>query len=212
MVTTAREQLERRIASVTYGYRYLSLEGALRRIAANGFEAVEIVGTRPHMLPEDFPAEDLAAIAALLAELNLRVVAIAPFSAGIALALHRCSRTGSCGHDRPCQALRGSGRAPRRSRRAVDHGRADHPGRPAARGLAPCARRPACVRRVRGGPRRAHRARGRGRHARAQLVGDPRDARRRQTTRASGRSTISATPTWCAATMPCARPRCSCRT
>ena len=58
MVTTARTRLERRIASVTYGYRYLSLEGALRRIAANGFEAVEIVGTRPHMLPEDFPGED----------------------------------------------------------------------------------------------------------------------------------------------------------
>ena len=82
MVTPAREQLERRIASVTYGYRYLSLEGALRRIAANGFEAVEIVGTRPHMLPEDFQGDDLRAIAALLAELNLRVVAIAPFSAG----------------------------------------------------------------------------------------------------------------------------------
>jgi sugar phosphate isomerase/epimerase len=77
-----RERLERRFASVTYGYRHLSLEGALRRIAANGFQAVEIVGTRPHMLPEDYPGDELAAIASLLAELDLRVVAIAPFSAG----------------------------------------------------------------------------------------------------------------------------------
>jgi sugar phosphate isomerase/epimerase len=79
---SARRRLEGRIACVTYGYRYLSLEGALRRIAANGFEAVEIVGTRPHMLPEDYPADELAAVAALLAELELRVVAVAPFSAG----------------------------------------------------------------------------------------------------------------------------------
>jgi sugar phosphate isomerase/epimerase len=79
---TARERLERRFASVTYGYRYLSLEGALRRIAANGFQAVEIVGTRPHMLPEDYLGDELAAVASLLAELDLRVVAIAPFSAG----------------------------------------------------------------------------------------------------------------------------------
>ncbi len=79
---TPRERLERRFASVTYGYRYLSLEGALRRIAANGFQAVEIVGTRPHMLPEDYPGDELAAVASLLSELELRVVAIAPFSAG----------------------------------------------------------------------------------------------------------------------------------
>jgi sugar phosphate isomerase/epimerase len=67
---------------VTYGYRHLSLEGALRRIAANGFSAVEIVGTRPHMLPEDYLGDELVAITTLLAELDLRVVAIAPFSAG----------------------------------------------------------------------------------------------------------------------------------
>jgi sugar phosphate isomerase/epimerase len=79
---TPREGLERRFASLTYGYRYLSLEGALRRIAANGFQAVEIVGTRPHMLPEDYPGDELAAVASLLSELELRVVAIAPFSAG----------------------------------------------------------------------------------------------------------------------------------
>ena len=77
-----RERLERRIASVTYGYRHLSLEGALQRIAANGFTAVEIVGTRPHMLPEDYPADELDALAAQLETLGLDVVAIAPFSAG----------------------------------------------------------------------------------------------------------------------------------
>jgi sugar phosphate isomerase/epimerase len=78
----AREAMERRFACVTYGYRHLSLEGALRRIAANDFAAVELVGTRPHLLPEDYPGEELAPVAALLAELGLRVVAIAPFSAG----------------------------------------------------------------------------------------------------------------------------------
>jgi sugar phosphate isomerase/epimerase len=72
----------RRIACVTYGYRYLSLEAALRRIAANGFQAVELVGTRPHFLPEDFPGDELAVVRELLVELDLRVVAIAPFSAG----------------------------------------------------------------------------------------------------------------------------------
>jgi len=77
-----RAAIERRIACVTYGYRYLSLEGALRRIAANGFDAVELVGTRPHFLPEDFPDDDLLRVRDLLGELGLRVVAIAPFSAG----------------------------------------------------------------------------------------------------------------------------------
>jgi sugar phosphate isomerase/epimerase len=80
--SSPREQLERRIASVTYGYRHLSLEGALKRIAANGFTAVEIVGTRPHMLPADYPADELEALAAQLELLGLDVVAIAPFSAG----------------------------------------------------------------------------------------------------------------------------------
>jgi sugar phosphate isomerase/epimerase len=70
------------IACVTYGYRYLSLEGALRRIAANGFDAVELVGTRPHFLPEDFPGDELVRLRELLGELGLHVVAIAPFSAG----------------------------------------------------------------------------------------------------------------------------------
>jgi sugar phosphate isomerase/epimerase len=78
----ARGALERRIACVTYGYRHLSIEGALRRIAANGFTAVELVGTRPHFLPEDYPGDEVAPIAALLEELGLRVAAIAPFSAG----------------------------------------------------------------------------------------------------------------------------------
>jgi sugar phosphate isomerase/epimerase len=77
-----RAALEGRIACVTYGYRYLSLEGALRRIAANGFDAVELVGTRPHFLPEDFPGDELTIARDVLGELGLRVVAIAPFSAG----------------------------------------------------------------------------------------------------------------------------------
>jgi D-psicose/D-tagatose/L-ribulose 3-epimerase len=77
-----RDGIERRIACVTYGYRYLSLEGALRRIAANGFDAVELVGTRPHFLPEDYPGDELLRVRDLLGELGLRVVAIAPFSAG----------------------------------------------------------------------------------------------------------------------------------
>jgi sugar phosphate isomerase/epimerase len=78
----ANEEIDRRIACVTYGYRYLSLEAALRRIAANGFAAVELVGTRPHFLPADYPGADLIGLRDLLAELGLRVVAIAPFSAG----------------------------------------------------------------------------------------------------------------------------------
>jgi fructoselysine 3-epimerase len=77
-----RTDIERRIACVTYGYRFLSLEEALRRIAANGFDAVELVGTRPHFLPEDFPGDALVRIRDLLGELGLRAVAIAPFSAG----------------------------------------------------------------------------------------------------------------------------------
>jgi protein FrlC len=77
-----RARIERRIACVTYGYRYLSLEEALRRIAGNGFDAVELVGTRPHFLPEDYPGDELLRIGNLLDELGLRVVAIAPFSAG----------------------------------------------------------------------------------------------------------------------------------
>jgi sugar phosphate isomerase/epimerase len=77
-----RHTVERRIACVTYGYRYLSLEGALRRIAANGFQAVEIVGTRPHLLPEDFPDDELETVRSLLTELQLQTCAIACFSAG----------------------------------------------------------------------------------------------------------------------------------
>jgi D-psicose/D-tagatose/L-ribulose 3-epimerase len=80
--TATSEGIERRIACVTYGYRYLSLEGALRRIAANGFAAVELVGTRPHFLPADYPGAELDGLRDLLAELGLGVVAIAPFSAG----------------------------------------------------------------------------------------------------------------------------------
>jgi D-psicose/D-tagatose/L-ribulose 3-epimerase len=77
-----RAAVERRIACVTYGYRHLSLEGALRRIAANGFHAVEVVGTRPHLLPEDFPGDELEGLRSLLVELQLRVCAVACFSAG----------------------------------------------------------------------------------------------------------------------------------
>ena len=51
-----RTTIARRIACVTYGYRTSRSQAALRRIAANGFDAVELVGTRPHFLPEDFPA------------------------------------------------------------------------------------------------------------------------------------------------------------
>lgn len=80
--TDTRARIERRIACVTYGYRYLSIEAALCRIAANGFDAVELVGTRPHFLPEDFPGDELLRMRDLLEELGLRVVAIAPFSAG----------------------------------------------------------------------------------------------------------------------------------
>jgi D-psicose/D-tagatose/L-ribulose 3-epimerase len=100
-----RASIERRIACVTYGYRYLSLEAALRRIAANGFDAVELVGTRPHFLPEDFPRDELARVRDLLDELGLRVVAIAPFSAGSHwhyTAANAHTRASTIGHVNAC--------------------------------------------------------------------------------------------------------------
>jgi sugar phosphate isomerase/epimerase len=103
--TSTRASIERRIACVTYGYRYLSLDAALRRIAANGFDAVELVGTRPHFLPEDFPGDELARVRDLLDELSLRVVAIAPFSAGSHwhfTAANARTRTSTIEHVRAC--------------------------------------------------------------------------------------------------------------
>jgi sugar phosphate isomerase/epimerase len=100
-----RARIERRIACVTYGYRFLSLEAALCRIAANGFEAVELVGTRPHFLPEDFPGDELLRIRDLLEELGLQVVAIAPFSAGSHwhyTAANRRVRTSTVAHVKAC--------------------------------------------------------------------------------------------------------------
>jgi hypothetical protein len=38
-----------RVACGTYGYGFLSLEGALERIAETGFRSVDIDGTRPHL-------------------------------------------------------------------------------------------------------------------------------------------------------------------
>jgi sugar phosphate isomerase/epimerase len=68
-----------RIACSTYGFRFLSLEAALERIAANGFRTVDIVGTRPHLLPEDYEEAELDALKAKIADLGLRVAAITAF-------------------------------------------------------------------------------------------------------------------------------------
>jgi protein FrlC len=71
--------MNERIACSTYGFRFLSLEGALDRIAANGFRTVDIVGTRPHLLPEDYTEAELGALRHRIDELGLRVSGITPF-------------------------------------------------------------------------------------------------------------------------------------
>jgi sugar phosphate isomerase/epimerase len=71
--------MNERIACSTYGFRFLSLEGALERISANGFRTVDIVGTRPHLLPTDYDEADLTALARRIEDLGLRVSAITPF-------------------------------------------------------------------------------------------------------------------------------------
>jgi sugar phosphate isomerase/epimerase len=68
-----------RVACSTYGYSFLSLEGALERIADNGFQTVDINGTRPHLLPADYPDPGLRELKAKIDDLGLRVSAISPF-------------------------------------------------------------------------------------------------------------------------------------
>ncbi len=68
-----------RVACSTYGYRFLSLEAALERIAGNGFRTVDIIGTRPHLLPEDYSASELRDLRARIDQLGLRVSAITAF-------------------------------------------------------------------------------------------------------------------------------------
>jgi fructoselysine 3-epimerase len=71
--------MNQRIACSTYGYRFLSLDAALERIAGNGFRTVDIIGTRPHLLPEDYSSDELARLKDKLATLDLRVSAITAF-------------------------------------------------------------------------------------------------------------------------------------
>jgi protein FrlC len=71
--------MNHRIACSTYGYRFLSLDAALERIAANGFRTVDIIGTRPHLLPEDYDSNELGRLKEKLAALELRVSAITAF-------------------------------------------------------------------------------------------------------------------------------------
>jgi sugar phosphate isomerase/epimerase len=68
-----------RIACSTYGYRFLSLEAALERIAANGFSTVDLIGSRPHLLPEDYSEDELRALKEKIEGLGLRVSAITAF-------------------------------------------------------------------------------------------------------------------------------------
>ncbi len=65
------------VSCSTYGYRFLTIEGTLRRIANLGFEAVDIMATRPHFLPADY--EDIESIRKLLKRLKLKVSAITAF-------------------------------------------------------------------------------------------------------------------------------------
>lgn len=67
------------ISCSTYGHRFLSLEGALNRIAKLGFKAVDIMATRPHLLPTDFDSEDVKRIRSLIQSLDLEVSAITAF-------------------------------------------------------------------------------------------------------------------------------------
>lgn len=66
------------ISCSTYGHRFLSLEGALRRLAGLGFRTVDIMATRPHLLPEDYK-NDIEIVQDLLHELGLKVSAITGF-------------------------------------------------------------------------------------------------------------------------------------
>jgi len=67
------------ISCSTYGYRFLSLEGALDRIAKLGFKAVDIMATRPHLLSTDYDSEDVKKIRNSLHSLDLKVSAITAF-------------------------------------------------------------------------------------------------------------------------------------
>jgi sugar phosphate isomerase/epimerase len=65
------------VSCSTYGYRFITIEGTLKRISKLGFKAVDIMATRPHLLPSDY--EDFTKIKDLLASLKLKVSAITAF-------------------------------------------------------------------------------------------------------------------------------------
>jgi len=68
-----------KISCSTYGHRFLSLEKALERLAGLGFEAVDIIGTRPHLLPDDYTANQLRGLEEVLDSYGMKVSAITAF-------------------------------------------------------------------------------------------------------------------------------------
>jgi sugar phosphate isomerase/epimerase len=64
----------------TNAFVKFSLLEAIERIARLGFQAVEIMGDRPHLYPPDFEEKDLARLKGLIEKLDLKVININSFT------------------------------------------------------------------------------------------------------------------------------------
>ena len=67
------------ISCSTYGHRFLSLDKALERIAGLGFQAVDVVGTRPHLLTDDYDDAATVRLGERISSLGLTVSAVHAF-------------------------------------------------------------------------------------------------------------------------------------
>lgn len=67
------------VSCSTYGHRFLSFEKAIERLAGLGFKALDIMGTRPHLLPDDYTKEEIEKIREILAYYGIKVSAVTPF-------------------------------------------------------------------------------------------------------------------------------------
>jgi sugar phosphate isomerase/epimerase len=94
------------VSCSTYGYRFLTLEGSLKRIAQLGFKAVDIMATRPHLLPGDY--NDVKKVRDLLKSLGLAVSAVSAFDGHPQWHLssaNRKHREDTVGHVKSCVDL-----------------------------------------------------------------------------------------------------------
>ena len=64
----------------SFAYIRYPIEEAIQRTAKVGYDAIEIVANRPHVLPEDYTSRDLKRIAALVRDSGLKVPAITSFN------------------------------------------------------------------------------------------------------------------------------------